>query len=161
MKNLIKTTLVLSILSLGVAVVAHAQPMTPQQRAEWSLKVRQSVFTLLGNNIGVVGGMARGQVDYDAEKATAAVDNIHFLSRMIPDAMAHDTREFELTTNALPEVWEDMDSFVEKAQNLTNAAANAQTLIAEGAEESDIRKALGGIGQACGSCHDDFKFDDR
>ena len=46
-----------------------------------AIEARQGQFKLYGHNIAVLGGMAQGRMDYDAEMAQTAADNLFHLTR--------------------------------------------------------------------------------
>ena len=66
MKRLKKVALV------GVAVVlattAMANPATSVKQAHRATELRQSIFSLLGSNMGPLGAMAKGRMAFDAKK---------------------------------------------------------------------------------------------
>ena len=45
-------------------------------------KARQSHMSLYAHNLGVLGGMAKGEVAYDADTATSAANNLVSMSTM-------------------------------------------------------------------------------
>ncbi|MEM8767575.1 MAG: cytochrome c [Pseudomonadota bacterium] len=150
-----------SILSLGALVATSVAAEESQGQADRATANRQAVFKLLGVNIGPIVGMARGEVPFDAATAERNARRMAALAPMIPELFAAmDTREFDVTTEALPVIWESPDDFAEKAMALESAAL----AFAEGAASGDQATTLGGLrslGGTCGNCHDSYRVDDE
>jgi len=159
-KAFIFATAASAVLTFTSSVSADSHASADNKRAAYSVDVRQSVFTLLGNNMGPLGAMARGKMPFDAALAEKSAIRISQLSEMITDSFAFNTTEYDLLeTDALDVIWDKLDSFEEKAAALTEAA-NVLASTAASGDESATKKAIGGVGKTCGSCHDDFKVDD-
>jgi cytochrome c556 len=140
-----------------VAAVAQTQaPPTPQEQAQSALEVRQSIFKLQGWNMAPLGAMARNRIPFDAAVVKLRAERIAHTAAMISDAFQADTREFELETEALDRIWENKDAFNGKASDLVKAA-NDLAAAAAGGDQGATMQAIGALGQACGSCHDDFR----
>ena len=138
--------------------VAEEAP-TPQQLAENATETRQAVFKLLYFNLGPIVGMARGSVEFDAATAERNARRIASLAPMIPDVLAAmDTREFDVETEALPVIWDDLDGFAEKTQGLVDAA-NTFAGVAAGGDQAATLGGLRALGGACGNCHDNYRVD--
>lgn len=145
------------ISSCAVALVsggAFAQDANP------AIAARQAHMDLYAFNIGLVGGMARGSVDYDAAAASAAAANIAALakldqSRYWPEGTS--TLDSD-ATRALPEIWDNIPDVIAKAQALS-AAADAFAAQAGGGLEA-LQAGLGPVGQACGACHESYRQPD-
>lgn len=134
---------------LGTAAIAQDMPK--------EVKARQGQFQILALNLGVLGGIAKGQIEYSAEAASAAADSIAGV------AMVHQATLFPEGTDsmsldgtrAMPAIWENMDDFASKWSDLGTAAAEMQTAAATGKDA--IGPALGKIGGACKACHDTYR----
>ncbi|MFY9237472.1 MAG: cytochrome c [Roseovarius sp.] len=122
--------------ALGCATAALAQDDFTAQ-----LKARQGQFRIMAINLGILGGMAQGKMDYDAVAAQAAADTLVAVSMiqqgpMWPagtDNMAIDG------TRAQPTIWEQNDDFLAKWGDF-GAAAKA------------MQAAVGGGGRGAGTC---------
>ncbi|AKS40840.1 c-type cytochrome [Wenzhouxiangella marina] len=142
---------------LAVSSLASAE-LTPEQ-AERAVETRQSVLHLMGWNIGPLGAMARGRMDFDVDRVQTNAGRLVALANMLPDAFAPDTRANEVSTEALDVIWEQPEAFAAKIQ-ATIDASNRLVEAAAGGDENAMREAIGGLGSTCGSCHDDFRADD-
>jgi len=144
---------------LTSAISAQEGP-TPEQQAVMATENRQAVFKLLGVNIGPIVGMARGEVPFDAALAERNAGRIAALAPMIPELFAAmDTREYDVTTEALPVIWDDPEGFAEKAAELQEAAKTFAGLAASG-DQATTLGGLRSLGGACGNCHDSYRVDD-
>ena len=159
-----KTVLISIMVLLGLAVAlpgAAEEAPTPEQQAAAATSTRQAVFKLLYFNLGPIVGMARGEVEFDATIAERNARRIAAIAPMIPDVFgAMDTRDFDVTTEALPVIWDDMAEFSSKAASLVDAA-NAFADTAAGGDQATTLGGLRSLGGACGNCHDAFRVDDE
>lgn len=154
MRNL--TILSATALAVGFAGVALAQ----QDPLEAAVKARQALMTLRGANIGVLGGMARGNTEYDAEAATAASQNLVALANLDqrfywPEGSSNAELE---GTRALPAIWEDFDGFREHGAELASAVEGLPEAAGGGLES--LQASMGPVGEACGGCHEEYRQSD-
>ncbi|MBL4819680.1 MAG: cytochrome c [Gammaproteobacteria bacterium] len=149
----------LAIISSAVLFTVSAQDTpTPEQRAVMSAETRQGLFKLLGFNLGPIVGMAQG-APFNAELAERNARRIAAIAPMIPDVLAADTRSFDVETEALDLIWDNLDDIAIKAQELIEAA-NTFAGIASGGDRGATLGALRSLGGACGNCHDTYRVDD-
>ncbi|MBA6301798.1 cytochrome c [Colwellia sp. MB02u-14] len=139
-----------------LATGAIANSASSLKHAEKATDLRQSIFSLLGSNMGPLGGMAKGKIEFEAEKVSTHALRINQLSLMIADYTRTNTSAHKVKTEALDKIWEQPDAFSKRIDDLTQASANLQKAALSG-DESLIKKAIGGVGKTCGGCHDDFK----
>jgi cytochrome c556 len=157
-KKLATIGLTSALLSTGLLTTVSAQDgPTPEQQAAAAAETRQSVFKLLGFYITPLVGMARG-APFDAELAEKNGRRIAALAPSIPDVFMHDTRGFDVETEALDVIWEDKAEFENKAMALMNNA-NAFADQAATGERGATLGAFRALGGSCGDCHDSFRVD--
>lgn len=145
-----------ALLLCGMSASAQNAPPSPQELAEDALKTRKSVFTLLKFHFVPIYLMATGNAPFDAAAVEKNASRLAQLGPMIPDVLAKDTREFELDTEAKPEIWENLDEIAKLSDNLVAAA----TKMAEAAATGDQGATLSTfrpLGGTCGACHDDYR----
>ena len=144
-----------TIATLG-AIAALATPAFAQD-IEQAVKARQGQFQIMAINLGILGGMARGQRAYDAEEAQAAADSLVAISGVNPaplwpegsDSMSIDG------TRAEPAIWDNLPDVVSKWNDFGAAAVELQAVAANG--QGAIGPALGPVGGTCKACHDDYR----
>lgn len=159
---MIKTVFAYAIVVLSAATMIGASAQeapTAEQLAQSATETRQAVFKLLGYNMSSISGMARGTVEFDAQIAERNARRIAALAPMIPELFAaRDTRAFDVETEALPIIWDQMTEFNAKANELLTAA-NTFADIAQGGDRNAILGGLRAFGGTCGNCHDTFRVD--
>jgi len=160
MKRLISSAVIAGLFASAafVSTTAIAQPAANVKHANWATKVRKANFTLLGHNMGPLGGMLKGKVPFNAEVVQEKATMINYLAQMIADTSKVDTSKFDVDTEALPGIWSNQDDYAKKIEALITASAKVKEIAMTGSE-ADVKKAMGQIGKSCGSCHDDYKKD--
>lgn len=156
--KLITTSALALAIAFGSTNVSAEQAKSPKQ-AKKVTELRQSLFSLMGSNMGPLGGMARGKMPFDAKKIEKHAMRINQLSLMIGDYLKADTSAHKVETEALNKIWQQPEEFSTSITKLTKASANLQKLAMSGADEKAIKKAISGVGRSCGGCHDNFKKD--
>ncbi len=135
----------------GVAASAVAQDLPAPVQA------RQGQFQIMALNVGMLGGMARGNTAYDAATAQTAANNLVTLSQI--DQSFHwpaGTDNMALDgTRALPAIWENLPDVVEKWGAFGAAAEGLAAVAGTGLEP--MQAALGPLGASCGACHDLYR----
>ncbi len=118
------------------------------------LKARQGQFRILAINLGILGGMARGTVEYNAEAAGDAAGSIVAVSQIAQRALwPEGSDELGMDgTRAKVSIWDDWADFEAKWGDLGTAALAMQTAAAEGPEA--IGGALRAMGGTCQACHE-------
>lgn len=114
---------------------------------------------MLSINMGVLSGMAKGDIAYDEAAATAAGANIETLSKYTLPALfiAGTSPDDGVETEALPAIWENSEDFATKFAGLQEAAMGAGAAVAGGQES--IGPVVQKLGGACKTCHDDYRED--
>lgn len=146
----------LTTAALCAGLVAPAGAVFAQD-AEAAIKARQGQFRILALNLGVLGGMAKGEIEYNAESAQAAADNlvtVASLNQSFNWPEGSDNMSVD-NTRALPAIWDNIPDVLSKWDDLGTAAGEMQTAAAEGPEA--IGAALQKVGGACKACHDDYR----
>lgn len=151
------TTTALLIAGLGLAgslALADTHGAGPFDAA---IKARKAQMQLYAFNLGTLGAMAKGEIDYDAGKASAAAENLAALSGLNLAAawpQGSDNTAAE-GTRALPAIWENFPDVAAKSQALNQAAT--ELAAAAGMDLDSLRGAIGPVGQACGACHKQYR----
>lgn len=125
---------------------------------EGAVTARKAQMQLYSFNIGLLGGMAKGDIDYDADAAKAAAANLAALaaldqSRFWPPGS--DTESFGEGTRALAKIWTAESKAGEIGGNFAAAAAELSNVAGDGLDA--LRGGLGAVGKGCGDCHDGYR----
>ena len=132
------------IVGLGVVGTAMAH-----QGAQGVVKERMDAMGRVQDNTRVIGRMLRGQTEFDAEAARAALDQMAEEARRIPDYF--EARDTSHPSEARALIWEDFETFAAIAENMAQAAAGpADTPEA-------LQQTFRAVGQTCGACHEKFR----
>ena len=112
--------------SFAVAVAAMGLIAVPALAQDFSgnVKARQGQFRILAINLGILGGMAKGEMPYDAATAQAAADSIAAVSMINQGPLwpqGSDNMSME-GTRALPAIWENQADLGAKWAALGEAA---------------------------------------
>ncbi len=125
-----------------------------------AVKARKSHMQLYAHNLGILGAMAKGETEYNADAASAAAGNLAAMTQL--NQMSYwpqgtSTDDLGDETRALPAIWEE-GGFA-KAMEIGGALASATTNLAAvaGDGREALGPALGPVGKECGACHKAFQ----
>jgi cytochrome c556 len=155
-KRLATALTVFSLTGLGSAALAesHVDPAIAG-----AIEARQAHMQLYAHNIGVLGGMARERIPYDAEAAQAAASNIAALSTLNQSTYWPEGSDTSVEgSRALAAIWGNLDDVMSKSEDLVMAAAVMEDAAGQGL--GALQGAIGGLGGACGACHEDYRQSD-
>jgi len=144
-------------LALSAAVALPGLAAAQDRMLQTAINARQGVFQNYQLMLMNLGGMARGNIPYDAATAQAAADNLVALTELearFSWPAGTDNQSME-GTRAKPEIWENFDDVVSKAVALNAAAVNLASVASDGQEA--LGPAIGQVGQACNACHDAYR----
>jgi len=117
--------------------------------------VRQGQMKGVGQSMGALGAIAKGEKPYDAATVQAALEGISANMKAFPDQFPAGT-EAGLESEAAPAIWENMDDFRIKSGKL---AAEADTLLASvPADQAGVGAAMKTLGATCGDCHQSYRL---
>lgn len=150
----------LATLALAAATAstpALAQDMSPAERAH---ALRQAHMSLYAANLGPLVGMARGEIEYDADAAALHANNIaaYSAASLRPFLIEGSSSEDLEDSRALPGIWENVEDFTAHQVDLHEAALAAANAAPDGQEA--FVAAFQSVGQACGSCHETYRESD-
>ncbi|SDN29349.1 Cytochrome c556 [Lutimaribacter pacificus] len=149
-----------TILAGAVVAVAMAGTVIAQsdgdKAAEAAQDAREAQMDLYAFNLGLLGDMAKGAVPYDAAAAQAAAENLAALSALDQSRLwPEGSGEMSIETRAKVDIWDDMDDFTAKADDLMKAAAAMAEVAGTGLEA--VQGQMGALGGACGACHKAYR----
>ncbi|MQQ07204.1 cytochrome c [Epibacterium sp. SM1979] len=147
------------IASVAISAIVISTPVFAQDAKvlEAAVKARQAQMTLYAFNLGLLGDMAKGKVEYDAQKAQAAASGLTALTKLDGSRMwlpGTDNESLE-NTRALPAIWAEGSDVGEKSKALKAAVAAMDEAAGQGLEP--LKAAIGGLGGACGACHKAYR----
>jgi cytochrome c556 len=152
MKVITKSLLMAIVMTLPAGVAFSAGEF------DWPVKARKAEMTLRAFNLGQLGAMAKGTMEYNADVAKAAAHNLKVMTTLNGMAMwpkGSDNVALGDKTNALPALWENFPKVIEAVKALSAAAGVMAD--AAGKDLASLQGAMGDVGKACGSCHQQFR----
>ncbi len=145
--------IVMSAVFAGTVGSASAADENP------AIKARQSLMQLYAFNLGIVGAMAKGKVDYDAKAAEAAAENLAQLVRMNgpmwPQGTSQSDEGLKKKTRALAEIWTTYPKVTENGKQMIAAADSLAAVAGKGLDS--LRGGLKDVGDSCKACHKAFR----
>ncbi len=143
---------------LTIATIAFASVATAQDAPfAREIKARQGIMTYRAIQLGVLGGMAKGEIEYNAESAQKAADNL--MTAITIDASMLWPKGSDNSANpastALAKMWEDGSGIGDKAKAMVDAGAAMQAAAGTGLD--GLKTAMGPVGEGCGGCHKAFR----
>ena len=150
-------TVVGTVLGLAILAGAASGQDAAQKALADATKARQAQMQLYAFNLGLLGGMAKGEVPYDATAASAAAGNLASLapldqSRLWPEGS--DEMGVE-GSKVMAELWQNMPDVMSKGADLVTAATAME--VAAGTDLASLQAAMGPLGGACGACHKAYR----
>lgn len=149
-------TLAKWMLATSLATVTSLAAPVSLADTERQVAYRQAVYKVVGGQMGVLAGMARGTRDYNQADAQLAADTIAQLSLVAPSVFAPESIAMH-GSEALEAINEDREAFNELMDNFQARSADLAAALND-AEEFP-RAAFGQMAQTCKGCHDQFKAD--
>ncbi len=134
---------------LIVAPLVFAGAAVAHQGATGVVKARMDGMGTVQSAMKVVGGMARGRIEFDADAAQAALADMAEAARQIPELF--EEKDLSDPSEALSGIWDNWDDFTAKADALAVAADVTV------ADLDALRAAMGPIGNSCSACHQDYR----
>ena len=154
----IRFTLALGLVLAGALSSTTLADGHENKAAKAAVKARQATMDLYVFNLGILGAMAKGAVDYDADAAKAAAGNLAVLSSMNQMAIwppGSDTDTLGDVTRALPAIWAADSRAFEAGMALATSAAALSNVAGDGLDA--LRGGIGAVGKSCGGCHDTYR----
>ena len=148
-----KRLLVALVATLGA--LASLPAAAQFQKPEDAIKYRQSAMALQSAHLGRVFAMANGRVPFDAKAANDNIEIVSMLNTRLQFAAFIEGSD-KGNTRAKPEIWAENDKWnaaVSKSQD------DVTKLVVAGKSGNldQIKAAVGGVGQSCKACHDNYQ----
>ena len=142
----------------GLAGVLSAAIATAAVKPETAIRYRQSVYTMIGWNFVPLVKMVKGETPWDAATFTKHADRIAALAPQLLEGFPAGSDK-GAETEAKPEIWQSMDDFKSKMDELvTQSKALAE--VSKTGDEAKTREQFKKTAGACKSCHDKYRSED-
>ena len=138
-------------LSIGTTAVADGHGGNP------AVKARNALMGLYGFNLGLLGDMAKGTTDYNAETASAAASQLAALAAFVQTSYwVEGTAQGQVDgSRAKAEIWTDAAGWAEKLELMKTGSASLAAVAGDGLDA--LKAGMGAAGKACGDCHKAYR----
>jgi cytochrome c556 len=122
-----------------------------------AVETRHGLMLQMATDLGVLGGIAKGEIAYDAAAATKAAANVAAIASVLSMAQfpAGSENGKSADSFALPDIWAKQDDFLAKIVDLNNAADAMKTAAATDGDA--IKASMAQLGGACSACHKAYR----
>ncbi len=146
------------ILALACSAAVAGSAFAGGHGGNPAVKARKAHMQLYAFNLGTLGAMAKGEVEYDAAAASAAAGNLAAVASLnqraywVPGTSSDDLPD---ESRALPAIWEEGSKAGEIGASFAEAAAALAAVAGDGREA--MAGAIGAVGKGCGDCHKAYR----
>ncbi len=137
----------------AIGFISINQPAAAADDAANVIKYRKQVMVANASHITNIFSVLKGETSY-AGHIGANARAIADLAAMMPDIFPAGSGDGD--TAALPSIWQDWAKFEAAAKALQSAALDLAAA-ADSGDMAAIGAAAGGVGKACGGCHEPFR----
>ncbi|MGP6090031.1 c-type cytochrome [Antarctobacter jejuensis] len=141
-----KTVIALALVALGTAALAHGGVKNKDVMA------RMMVMTTIGDQMKILGAMAKGKAAFDATVANAALTEVAAQSAQVTPMF--EARADDPKSEALPIIWERWEHFAALA---SDAETTAESLAGTVTSKAELGLALRQLGGTCKACHSTYR----
>ncbi len=126
--------------------------------AKETVNYRQHAFSMIRDNFGIMAGMVRGEIKYDAAVFQQHANAVHHLAHIPLAGFTGVGKNATTDSDALPAIWTNWSDFESKMNNLISASAELAVAAESGAIRTIAPKFLATAG-TCKQCHDNYRAD--
>lgn len=127
---------------------------TAADKPKHAVKYRQGIMNALAWNVGPLGKMVKGDIDFDATRFAFLAERVAVLVPMALEGFTPATAAVK--SHAKAELWQHQDDFKRRLEELQTATAELAK-IAKTGDEATIRVHFGDTVKMCKSCHDEYQ----
>ncbi|MBD3663157.1 c-type cytochrome [Sulfitobacter aestuariivivens] len=142
-------------LAIAVAATATFAASHSASSSNKAVAARHAQMQMIGYHIGVLGGIAKGEMEYDSAMVDAAAKNMRELAKMERATLWIEGTEQGAVdgSRAKASIWQDSDGFAAKFLDLQNAA---DAMVGAGSAE-EVGSRMGALGKSCKDCHESYR----
>lgn len=151
---------ILGAIAMTAAVVLAPSLVTAQDAEEKAIETRQGYMKVVGWEAGPLFGMAKGEIEYNAEAAKKHAANLKLLAQYpVAELFIKGTSNEDRPgkTRTLAKAWSDWDGFAKALGDWQAAIDGLQSKA--GAGHGELAAAVGELGKSCGGCHKPYRAD--
>ncbi|WP_298357466.1 cytochrome c [uncultured Litoreibacter sp.] len=146
-----------TILAMSLALATGTVAIAGGHGGNPAVKARNAHMGLYGYNLGILGDMAKGTTEYNADAAKTAATNLATLAAMDQSSYwPEGTAQGEVEgSRAKAEIWTDGGGIMKHVVELQTASAALADVAGNGLEA--LQGGIGGAGKVCGDCHKAYR----
>lgn len=131
------------------------------EKNDKAIDYRQNALSVMAWQMGPLGAMAKGDIDYDAEEFELRANNLAAVAGLpwegfVEGSFRGGDYSDDIKTDALAKISDNMDDFHSRAEDLVTQTTTLAEL-STGDDFGAMRKQLGKVGQTCKGCHDNYR----
>ncbi|MGE0858800.1 MAG: cytochrome c [Gammaproteobacteria bacterium] len=140
----------------ALGLTALLLPLVTQaaDKPEYAVAYRQGIMNGLAWNIGPLGKMVKGDMEFDAKRFAFLAERAAVLAPMALEAFTADTTAVK--SHAKPEIYKNLDDFKKRMQDLQTGTAELAK-VAKSGDEAKMRVTFGDTVKICKGCHDEYQ----
>lgn len=150
-----RTPLVAATLALSLAAAASSQAADVDKAIDY----RQDALGVMAWQIGPLGDMAQGKIEFDAEAFTRRAEHLAAVAPLPWEGFVEGSLRDEghgIETDALADIGENWEDFESRQQALIEETAKLAEL-ARGDDVTAMRRQVAAVADTCKGCHDNYK----
>lgn len=139
---------VLLVGSVAAGAFAHTDVENP------AVLARMDNMKAMADQMEVLVPMARGAADLEPQRITEALDALQQSAAEVPRLFR--VPEMDPQSEALPDIWENLDDFVGRSEELLEIAGDASG--SQFNDRQDLLQLVREIGSSCSGCHEEYRI---
>ncbi|QRM54667.1 cytochrome c [Sinorhizobium sp. BG8] len=145
----------MNVKTIAAAAAFAVAAVTIASAADEPQAVRQQMMKGVGQAMGALVAITKGEKPYDAEVVKASLTTFSKAGKAFPDLFPVGS-ETGAETEASPKIWQSMDDF--KAKSLKFSADADAVLAAMPADQAGVAAAVKTLGANCSGCHEAYRI---
>lgn len=145
-------------LVIATVALCTATTVLAQAKPEDEIRYRQSVMNVIGRAFGPMVNMAQNKIPYNKDVVAKNTQVIETLAGLPWSAFGPGT-EKGAPTKADMKIWSEPGKVKESSEKMQQEVTKLAQAV-KGGDEKTIKGAIGDLGKACKSCHDDYRLKD-
>lgn len=148
------------LIALGLSAALTLPLAAQAAEPEDAINYRQSALTVMGWQMGPMGAMAQGDMEYDEKEFATRAHNLAAVAHLPWEGFMEGTLRGDghgVETGALAKIGDDWEGFEKRREAFKQEAATLAQIVDDGEEFSALRRQVGAVANSCKSCHDDYR----
>ncbi|MDW7745122.1 cytochrome c [Halomonas sp.] len=149
----------LSLIAAATLTTALLASTSSQADVDKAIEYRQDALGVMAWQIGPLGDMAQGKIDYDAEVFARRAENLAAVAPLPWEGFVEGSLRgggHGVDTDALADIADDWADFESRQQTLIEETATLAEL-ARGDDFAAMRRQVATVADTCKGCHDNYR----